>query len=136
MKPRTVAIIQARMSSTRLPGKVLKEAGSRTMLDRMVERVCRAKTLDEVVVATTVDPSDDAVAEFCQEHSIEYIRGSLQDVLDRYVQAALQYHAEIVVRLTGDCPLIDPPLYRKLICTAGIRSFPSCQSWSTCPPFS
>jgi Spore coat polysaccharide biosynthesis protein F, CMP-KDO synthetase homolog len=110
MKPRTVAFIQARMSSSRLPGKVLKEAGGRAILDRMVERVRKAKMLDQVVVATTVDPSDDEIARFCQAQGIEFTRGSLNDVLDRYYQAARQYCTEIVVRLTGDCPLADPGL--------------------------
>jgi spore coat polysaccharide biosynthesis protein SpsF len=98
------------MSSTRLPGKVLKEAGGRVLLDRMVERARRAKTVDRVVVATTTDPSDDAIAAFCTQNQIEFTRGSLNDVLDRYYQAALQYGAGIVVRLTGDCPLVDPML--------------------------
>lgn len=107
---KTVAIIQARMSSSRLPGKVLKEAGGRPLLDRMVERVRQAKRIDETVVATTVDPSDDTIAEFCEKHGISFFRGNLMDVLDRYYQAALAYQAQVIVRLTGDCPLIDPVL--------------------------
>jgi spore coat polysaccharide biosynthesis protein SpsF len=105
-----VAIIQARMSSTRLPGKVLKLASGRTMLDRMLERVNQAGTIDKVVVATTVDPSDDAIVRACRRYDTEVFRGSLPDVLDRYYQAAKRYSADIVVRLTGDCPLIDPQL--------------------------
>ncbi|HPS41980.1 MAG TPA: hypothetical protein PK040_05200, partial [Anaerolineaceae bacterium] len=81
---RTVAIIQARMSSTRLPGKVLKKSYGRTMLERMIERVRRAQTLNEVVVATTLDPSDERIASFCKRMNIPVFRGSLQDVLDRY----------------------------------------------------
>lgn len=115
MNRRSVAILQARMSSTRLPGKVLKEAGGRILLDRMVERARRAKTVDQVVVATTTDPSDDAIAVFCTMNQIEFTRGSLQDVLDRYYQAARQYQADIVVRLTGDCPLIDPDLIDEVV---------------------
>lgn len=107
---KTIAIIQARMSSTRLPGKVLKLASGRTMLERMVERVKQAKTLDKVIVATTIDPSDDKLERFCHQHGIEVFRGSLQDVLDRYYLVAKLHQAEIVVRLTGDCPLIDPAL--------------------------
>jgi spore coat polysaccharide biosynthesis protein SpsF len=107
---KTVAIIQARMSSSRLPGKVLKEAGGRPLIDRMVERVRKAKQIDETIVATTVDPSDDTIAEFCITAGIEFFRGNLMDVLDRYYQAALIHQAEIVVRLTGDCPFIDPVL--------------------------
>jgi spore coat polysaccharide biosynthesis protein SpsF len=107
---KTVAIIQARMSSSRLPGKVLKEAGGRPLLDRMVERVRLAGRIDETVVATTVDPSDDTIAEFCTKAEIPVFRGNLMDVLDRYYQASLAYHADTVVRLTGDCPFIDPKL--------------------------
>lgn len=107
---KTVAIIQSRMSSSRLPGKVLKEAGGRPLLERMVERVRQAKRIDETVVATTVDPSDDTIVEFCEKRSIPVFRGNLMDVLDRYYQAALAYQASVIVRLTGDCPLIDPTL--------------------------
>jgi spore coat polysaccharide biosynthesis protein SpsF len=112
---KVVAILQARMSSTRLPGKVLKTASGRTMLDRMVERVRKAATVDEVVVATTSDPSDDAIVRACHKCGVEVFRGSQQDVLDRYYQAARLYHAEVIVRLTGDCPLIDPLLINEVV---------------------
>ncbi len=108
--PEVVAIIQARMSSTRLPGKVLLDLGGRSVLSRMVERVKRAKRIKRVVVATTVDPSDDPIIAQCQAEHIDVFRGSLPDVLDRYYQAAKLYKAEIIVRLTADCPLIDPDL--------------------------
>lgn len=107
---KNVAIIQARMSSSRLPGKVLKEAGGRLLLDRMVERVKWAKRVDEVVVATTIDPSDDEIEQFCRLHQFACFRGNLLDVLDRYYQAAQQYQADAIIRLTGDCPLIDSEL--------------------------
>jgi spore coat polysaccharide biosynthesis protein SpsF len=107
---KTVAIIQARMSSTRLPGKVLKVVAGRTILDRMVERVQKAKRVDETVVATTIDSSDEAIVDYCKKAGIACYRGSLQDVLDRYYQAAVLHKADIVLRLTGDCPLIDPDL--------------------------
>jgi Spore coat polysaccharide biosynthesis protein F, CMP-KDO synthetase homolog len=98
------------MSSSRLPGKVLKEAGGRPLLDRMVERVRGSKKIDETWVATTVDPSDETLAEFCFTMKIPCFRGNLMDVLDRYYQAALSTRADVVVRLTGDCPFIDPVL--------------------------
>lgn len=107
---KVVAIIQARMSSTRLPGKVLKTASGRTMLDRMLERVRKSTMIDQVIVATTTDPSDNAIVRACHRYDTEVYRGSLLDVLDRYYQAAKQYQANIIVRLTGDCPLIDPRL--------------------------
>jgi spore coat polysaccharide biosynthesis protein SpsF len=105
---RTFAVVQARLSSSRLPGKVLLDLGGKPMLQWVVERAARARSLEGVVVATTVDPSDDAVADFCRGRNIRCLRGSLHDVLDRYYQAALTLHADVVVRLTGDCPLIDP----------------------------
>jgi spore coat polysaccharide biosynthesis protein SpsF len=112
---KTVAIIQARMSSSRLPGKVLKEAGGRPLLERMVERVNRSVRVDEALVATTTDPSDDAIVDFCAARKTPSFRGDLMDVLDRYYQAALSHQAEIVVRLTGDCPFIDPVLVDETI---------------------
>jgi len=110
-----VAIIQARMSSTRLPGKVLLDLGGRSVLSRMVERVRLSKLITRVVVATTIDPSDEPIVKMCQDEKIDVFRGSLPDVLDRYYQAATKYQAEIVVRLTGDCPLIDPQLIDQTI---------------------
>ena len=104
----TVAIIQARMSSSRLPGKVLMDIGGYPMLGRVVDRARRAKSVDQVVVATTIDPADDAVANFCSQQGYAYYRGNQQDVLDRFYQAALVYHANVIVRLTADCPIIDP----------------------------
>jgi spore coat polysaccharide biosynthesis protein SpsF len=107
---KTAAVIQARMSSSRLPGKVLLDIGGRPMLQWVVERSRRAARLDAVVVATTTDPSDDPVAAFCQAQDIPCVRGSLHDVLDRYAQTVRQVGADIVVRITADCPLIDPGL--------------------------
>jgi spore coat polysaccharide biosynthesis protein SpsF len=110
-----IAIIQARMSSTRLPGKVLLDLGDRSVLSRMVERVKQSRMVTRVVVATTIDPTDDPIVKLCQDEKIDVFRGSLPDVLDRYYQAAVLYHADIVVRLTGDCPLIDPQLIDQTI---------------------
>jgi len=112
---KVIAILQARMSSTRLTGKVLRNASGRTMLDRMVERVRKAATVDKVVVATTSDPSDDAIVKACHKYGVDVFRGSQQDVLDRYYQAARLYRAEVIVRLTGDCPLIDPLLIDEVV---------------------
>jgi spore coat polysaccharide biosynthesis protein SpsF len=105
---RTVAIVQARMNATRLPGKVLLDIAGQPMLVRVVERARRAVFLDDILVATTTDHADDAIETLCQERSYSYFRGSRQDVLDRYYQAACQAQAQVVVRLTADCPLIDP----------------------------
>ena len=115
MKERVVAIIQARMSSTRLPGKVLLDLGGQPVLERMIERVKQAKTVSETVVATTTDSSDDPIVTLCEQLGIPVFRGSLPDVLDRYYQCARQFGADIIVRLTGDCPLIDPVLIDQVI---------------------
>lgn len=105
---KVVAIIQARMGSERLPGKVLADIGGKTMLARVVERTARIASVDEVVVATTEDTRDDAIADACRALSVPVFRGSEADVLDRYYQAAKQYAADAVMRITADCPLLDP----------------------------
>ena len=104
----TVAIIQGRMSSSRLPGKILKDIGGEPMLVRVVNRVRRAQFVDQVVIATTDDASDDPVENLCMARGIPIYRGSKYDVLDRFYQAALLYQATTVIRVTADCPLIDP----------------------------
>jgi spore coat polysaccharide biosynthesis protein SpsF len=110
MKPKVVAIIQGRMSSSRLPGKILADIAGQPMLQRVFIRTSRAGTVTETIFATTTDPSDDPVAEYCDFSGIPFTRGSLYDVLDRYYQTAKQANADIVVRVTADCPVIDPVL--------------------------
>jgi spore coat polysaccharide biosynthesis protein SpsF len=117
MKQKIVAIIQGRMSSSRLPGKILADIAGQPMLSRVYVRTARAKTLNEVVFATTTDPSDDPVAEYCDFAGIPFTRGSLYDVLDRYYQAAKSAKADIVVRITADCPVIDPELIDNVVNT-------------------
>jgi spore coat polysaccharide biosynthesis protein SpsF len=106
--PRTVAFIQARMTSRRLPGKVLREVAGKPMLAWVVERAGRANSLDQVLVATSTDPTDDPVAEVCQARGYSCFRGALDDVLDRLYRGAKAFRADTIVRLTADCPLIDP----------------------------
>jgi spore coat polysaccharide biosynthesis protein SpsF len=110
-----VAIIQARMGSTRLPGKVLKAILGKPMLFHEIERVSRAKNIDEIVIATTDQPADDKIVSLCKKNSWNYYRGSENDVLDRYYQSAIAFHAGIIVRITADCPLIDPVIIDQTI---------------------
>jgi spore coat polysaccharide biosynthesis protein SpsF len=105
---KVVAIIQARMSSSRLPGKVLLDIEGKPMLQWVVERVKQAKKIDDVVVATTDNPADEPIEDFCKAHGVAVYRGNQFDVLDRYYQAARQDEADVIVRITADCPLIDP----------------------------
>ena len=112
-----MAIIQARMGSTRLPGKVLADINGRPMLWHVVHRVQSAKSIDHVVVATSVNPADDPVAGYCLDNGYRYFRGSETDVLDRFYQAAKQFKAETVVRITADCPLMDPLVIDKVVKT-------------------
>ena len=112
---KVVAIIQARMGSTRLPGKVLKELAGQPMLARVVDRTRRAETLDAAVVATTTQPADDAIVHLCKTQNWLYFRGSEEDVLDRYYQAALAFKADIIVRITSDCPLIEPEVIDRIV---------------------
>ncbi len=103
-----VAVIQARMGSTRLPGKVLLDIAGQPMLWRVISRVCRTETIEQVVVATSTAAADDAISAFCAERGIVCFRGSETDVLDRYYQAARLVQAKTIVRITADCPLLDP----------------------------
>ncbi len=114
-KEPVVAIIQARMGSTRLPGKVLKDLCGRTVLWHVVTRVRRVRGIDRVVVATTTSAGDDAIVKWCEGEGVAVFRGSSEDVLDRYYRAALEYGAATVVRITSDCPLIDPGLVEMAI---------------------
>lgn len=111
----TVAIIQARMGSTRLPGKVLKKLAGRTVLDHVISRVRAAKRADDVVVATTVSTGDDAIVAECERLKTAHFRGSEEDVLSRYHGAAKQAGATIVVRVTSDCPLFDGALLDRML---------------------
>ena len=112
---RIVAVIQARMGSTRLPGKVLMGLAGESMLARVVARSRRATMLHEVVVATTTKPADEAIVELCAARGWPCFRGSEDDVLDRYYRAALAHQADVVVRITSDCPLIEPEIVDRVV---------------------
>src|SRR5438105_4638753 len=107
-KPRTVAIVQARMGSSRLPGKVMMKIAGRPLLVYLVERISRSRALDGIIVATTTNPRDNVIIEECERRGIPNFRGSESDVLRRYVSAARACQADIVVRVTADNPFTDP----------------------------
>ena len=110
-----MAISQARIGSTRLPKKVLKKIEGKTILEHMINRVKAAKNLDDIVVATTVKKEDLQIVKLCAKLGISVFCGSEDDVLDRYYQAARLFKAEHIVRITSDCPLIDPKIIDDVI---------------------
>jgi spore coat polysaccharide biosynthesis protein SpsF len=112
---KVVAIVQARMGSTRLPGKVLQDIEGESMLARVVNRLRGARLIDESLVATTDQPADDAVVQECKRCSFAVFRGDENDVLDRYFRAAQFSRSDVVVRITSDCPLIDPAVIDKTV---------------------
>lgn len=118
-----VAIIQARMGSTRLPGKTLMPLAGKPMLVRVVERVSRAKQLDDLVVATTESPMDANITALCGANAWKCFRGSEEDVLDRYYRAAQATHADVIVRVTADCPVVDPDLIDSAITSFRLGRF-------------
>lgn len=111
----TVIIVQARMTSTRLPGKVLKMVLGKPLLDFQLERLRRVKQADRIVIATTTNQTDQPIVEWCEAQGVDCFRGSEMDVLARYHGAAQVFQADTVVRVTSDCPLIDPAAIDRVI---------------------
>lgn len=114
-EPRVVGILQARTGSTRLPGKVLMPLESTPMLEREIERVRRAQRIDTLVIATSDAAQDDPIAMLADRLGVVCFRGSEKDVLDRYYHAAESVGADIVIRITGDCPLHDPAVIDEVV---------------------
>jgi spore coat polysaccharide biosynthesis protein SpsF len=110
-----VTIIQARMSSTRLPGKVMLPILGKPLLIRMLERVQTAKFIGQLVVATSTNPDDDEIEKLCTNENIICYRGHLTDLLDRHYQVAKLYNADAIVKIPSDCPLIDPSVIDRVI---------------------
>ena len=108
-------IIQARMGSTRLPGKVLKNYKGFNLLNVLIKRLKRSKKIDDIIIATTKSTEDDKIVKFCKLYSIKYFRGSKSNVLNRYFETAKKYNIENIIRITSDCPLIDPLIMDKMI---------------------
>ena len=102
------AIVQARMGSTRLPGKTLADVAGKPMLARLVERARRIPRVERVIIATTEKPADEAILRFAADHGLPAYAGSEEDVLDRFYRAARRFGVSVVVRVTPDCPLLDP----------------------------
>lgn len=113
----TIAILQARTGSSRLPGKVLLPLGGSPMILRQLERIGRATSIDQIVVATSEDPSDDELARTVAAAGYDIVRGPLDDVLARFVIAADEHHPDVIVRLTGDCPLVCPEVIDEVVTT-------------------
>lgn len=120
-----VLIVQARMGSTRLPGKVLKPVLGKPLLAYQVERLQRVKLADAVVLATTINDVDHLLVDFAQAHNLPCHRGSEEDVLSRYRGAAEEVGADVIVRVTADCPLIDPAVIDEVI-NAFVKAQPDC----------
>ncbi|MGZ3633053.1 MAG: cytidylyltransferase domain-containing protein [Parachlamydiaceae bacterium] len=121
--PKVVAIIQARQGSTRLPQKSMMPILGKPLLGYVIEQVSRAQSVQNVVVATTALPMDDAIQAYCTEQDVPCFRGPVEDVLERYLKAAEMFQADVVVRITGDCPLIDPALI-DLVVSRYLESYP------------
>ncbi len=116
MKNKNLCIIQARMSSTRLPNKVLKKIKNIPLLEYEIQRVKQSKKIDKIIIATSIQKIDDKIEKLCQKIGIACFRGSEDDVLDRYYQCALKHPLyNNIIRITGDCPLIDPAVIDQII---------------------
>ncbi|OPX92792.1 MAG: 3-deoxy-manno-octulosonate cytidylyltransferase [Pelotomaculum sp. PtaB.Bin104] len=112
---RIIIVIQARTNSTRLPQKVLLPLNGKTILERVIDRAKKATLPDEVIIATTTQPEDEAIYGLCQSINVKCYRGSANDVLDRYYQVGQAEKADIIVRITSDCPLLDPQVLDQVV---------------------
>ena len=143
---RVACVVQARMTSARLPGKVLMEALGKPLLEYELERLGKIPLIDELIVATTTNKTDDPVAELCGRLGVSVYRGSEHDVLSRYLGAAELYNAGAVVRVSGDCPLLDPEISNSVIsyyleqageidyCAVDVESYPRGTDTEICSP--
>lgn len=132
MKKNIVAIVQARIGSSRLPGKSMIKVNDRPLIDYQINSIKKSKTINAIVIATTNKIRDDVIMNFCKKNKIKYFRGSESNVLERYYFCAKKFKADIVVRLTSDCPLIDWRIIDKCVnkFTIGNYNYVS----NTCPP--
>ncbi|MFA3784069.1 cytidylyltransferase domain-containing protein [Melioribacteraceae bacterium 4301-Me] len=114
MSIKIITIVQARMSSSRLPGKVLLPILNKPLLIRMIERIQKAKLKGKLIVATSVSNDDDVIEQLCKQNNIECFRGHPTDLLDRHYKAAVKYKADAIAKIPSDCPLIDPNIIDKV----------------------
>jgi len=112
---KVVVIVQARIGSTRLPNKVIKKIKNKMILDYVIERLNFCKKVNDIIIATTTNNKDDILEKYALENKIKYYRGSEEDVLSRYFYTAKKFKADIIVRITSDCPLIDPDIVDYII---------------------
>lgn len=110
-----IAIVQARMSSSRLPNKVLMNLGGRPVIEQVFHQLSFSKKIDDTILATSFDKSDDPLEQWAKKNNIKYFRGDLNNVLKRFFDAAVKFNADIIVRITADCPLIDPEVVDEVI---------------------
>lgn len=130
-----VSIIEARMTSSRLPGKVLLKAANKPMLYHLISRLRDVKKINEIVIATTINKEDDKIINFAKRYNVKFFRGSENNVLERVYYTARFFKADIIVQITGDCPIIDPIIVEQVLDTyllnkadyvgnANVRSYP------------
>ncbi len=108
-------IIQARMTSTRLPGKIMLPVAGKSLLEHQIGRVLKSKKISNIIIATTINSTDDVVVKLCENLNVNYFRGSENDVLGRYYYAAEKYKASNVIRITSDCPLYSPLILDEML---------------------
>jgi spore coat polysaccharide biosynthesis protein SpsF len=112
---RVIVVTQARIGSSRLPGKVLKEIAGKTLLQIHLERLSQAHNIDKIIVATTMEPDVYKICDIARSLGIDFYQGSLNDVLDRYYNAVKELHPDLIVRVTSDCPLVDPIIIDEIV---------------------
>jgi spore coat polysaccharide biosynthesis protein SpsF len=115
INPKITVIIQARMNSTRFPGKALKKINEKPMLSYVINQVSASKFVDDIIICTTTSSNDSPIVKFCKNNSIKYFQGSDEDVLDRFYQTAKKFHCDPIVRISSDCPLVDPDVIDEII---------------------
>ena len=121
-------VIQARYNSTRLPGKVLNKIGNQTILDILVKRIKKSKKISNLIIALTENSKDKKIYEFCKKNKLDFFLGSEQNVLKRYYLAAKYFNLKTIIRITSDCPFIDPKIIDKVLNTFIVKKLEYCSN--------